>query len=140
MTGDGVPHMMKTGEIMHKTILFGMAAAFAAAVSQGETYSSMEVDFSTLLDGDGIRRRDTASGISVRTRGRNAPARQEDEATGLLSRDRFIVVGQSLGVRGGVGTPGGLSLVASQFAPTVRSALKGPFRLRARRSPIGRLA
>ena len=51
-----------------------------------------------------------------------------------------LVVGQSLGVRGGVGTPGCLSLVASHFAPTVRSARKGPFRSRARRSPIGRLA
>ena len=35
------------------------------------------------------------------------------------------VVGQSLGVRGGVGTPGCLSLVAAYFAPTVRSARKG---------------
>ena len=35
---------------------------------------------------------------------------------------------------------GCLSLVASHFAPTVRSARKGPFRSRARRSPIGRLA
>ena len=35
---------------------------------------------------------------------------------------------------------GCLSRIASHFAPTVRSARKGPFRSRARRSPIGRLA